>query len=67
MFVLAFQSCPAINVYSAKNLNSALEAATRAFCQQEVTVHIKLREIALSKIFQWYRSDFGENDVCAIK
>ena len=32
----AFQSCPAIQVFTAKNLESGLAAAARSFCSQEV-------------------------------
>ena len=32
------QSCPAINVFSAKNLDFALQAAAQNFCSQEVCV-----------------------------
>ncbi|XP_064635084.1 uncharacterized protein LOC135492501 [Lineus longissimus] len=65
--VCGAKSCPAINVYSEKNLDRALEAAAKNFCHQEVTCHIKFNEIGLSKIFQWYREDFGKTDVDAIR
>ena len=32
------QSCPAISVFSAKNLDFALQAAAQNFCSQEVCV-----------------------------
>ena len=52
-----------IGVYSPDNLNDALEAATQNFCNQEIRVHEIQREIFVSKLFQWYRTDFGENDI----
>ncbi|XP_013384161.1 uncharacterized protein LOC106154375 [Lingula anatina] len=61
------RSCPAINVYTAENLNSALDAAAKAFIDQEVFVNVKVREIRVSRLFQWYRSDFGNMDVDAIR
>ena len=36
-----FQSCPAINIYSAKNLEYGLTAAAKNFCEQEVDVSNK--------------------------
>ena len=59
------QSCPAIQVYSAKNLDSALTQAACSFCSQEVTFDPTQKQVTLSKIFVWYSSDFGdtENDV----
>ena len=59
------QSCPAIQVYSAKNLDSALTQAACSFCSQEVIFDPTQKRVTLSKIFVWYSSDFGdtENDV----
>ena len=62
-----FQSCPVIRVYSAENLDSALDAATRNFCEQEVKVYEIQRELHVSRVFQWYCQDFGQNDVQAIR
>lgn len=65
--VCGAKSCPAINVYTAENLDSALDAATRSFCSQEVSMFTEVDEIWLSKIFQWYREDFGKDDMEVIK
>lgn len=54
-------------MYTAENLNSALDAATRAFCEQEVKVYEMRKEIRVSQIFQWYCGDFGRNDVEAVR
>jgi len=59
------QSCPAIQVYSTKNLNSTLTQAARNFCSQEVNVDHSHRKVTLSKIFVWYGSDFGNTEWCA--
>ena len=58
---LISQSCPAIQVYSAKNLERGLTQAAKNFCTQEVEVEESLRKVRLSKIFEWYGSDFADN------
>lgn len=60
-------SCPAINVYSAANIEKALDEATKNFCRQEVSMFTEVDEIWLSKIFQWYLDDFGKTDLDVIK
>ena len=67
LFILFFQSCPAINVYSAANIDKALDDATKNFCRQEVSMFTEVDEIWLSKIFQWYLDDFGKTDLDVIK
>ena len=67
LFILFFQSCPAINVYSAVNIDKALDDATKNFCHQEVSMFTEVDEIWLSKIFQWYMDDFGKTDLDVIK
>lgn len=58
--VCGAKSCPAIQVYSDKNVESALDRAAESFCQQEVV--FCNRGVALSKIFQWYSCDFGSTE-----
>ncbi|WAR01810.1 hypothetical protein MAR_008368 [Mya arenaria] len=65
--VCGAKSCPAINVYTAMNLDRALDAATQAFCAQEVSMFTEVDEIWLSRIFQWYSQDFGNTDIDVIK
>lgn len=60
-------SCPAINVYTASNIDKALDDATKSFCKQEVSMFTETDEIWLSKIFQWYMDDFGKTDLDVIK
>lgn len=67
VFCISLQSCPAINVYTADNLDKALDSATRNFCKQEVSMFTEVDEIWMSKIFLWYRDDFGGNDVDVIE
>ena len=61
------QSCPAISAYHDENLHEALDTATRSFCNQEIIVLPKNEEVYVSKIFEWYGSDFGKDDVAAIQ
>ncbi|XP_070564784.1 uncharacterized protein [Ptychodera flava] len=65
--VCGAKSCPPINVYSEKNLDHALTMATRNFVEQETTVNMKFKEIELSRIFQWYRTDFGADEIEAVR
>ena len=64
---LLFQSCPAINVFTAENLDKALDGATRSFCDQEISIWTVQKRINVSQLFQWYGSDFGQNDIEAIR
>ena len=54
-----WQSCPAINVYTADNLDKTLDSVTRNFCKQEVPTFIDLDEVWMSK----YRGDFSRKSV----
>ncbi|MEF3274796.1 MAG: DUF547 domain-containing protein [Chloroflexus sp.] len=55
----ASRSCPPINVYSADQIDQQLELALRSFVAADVTVDPVRGEIHLSRIFDWYRDDFG--------
>ncbi|XP_071947353.1 uncharacterized protein [Antedon mediterranea] len=57
--VCGAKSCPAINVYSERNLDNALKAASINFLAQEVNVDINEKRVILSKILDWYGTDFG--------
>ncbi|XP_041367842.1 uncharacterized protein LOC121382326 [Gigantopelta aegis] len=65
--VCGAKSCPAINVYTTENIENALMDATKNFCKQEVSMFTETEEIWLSKLFQWYRQDFGETDVHVVR
>ncbi|XP_078331125.1 uncharacterized protein LOC144624952 [Crassostrea virginica] len=60
-------SCPAINMYTADNLDKALDSPTWNFCKQEVSMFTEVDEVWMSKIFLWYRDDFGGNAVDVIE
>lgn len=58
--VCGAKSCPAIRVFSGENLERGLDAAAKNFCSQEVCVDNNM--IILSRIFMWYKTDFGSTD-----
>ena len=53
-------SCPSIKVYSPEKIDSQLKLATKSFLSQTLTV--KQNSLELSKIFSWYRCDFGTDE-----
>ncbi|WP_298816521.1 DUF547 domain-containing protein [Chloroflexus sp.] len=55
----ASRSCPPISVYNADQIDAQLELALRSFVAADVTVDPARGEIHLSRIFDWYREDFG--------
>lgn len=57
--VCGAKSCPAVSVYTTENLERALSTAAESFCQQEVQVDISKKQVTMSKIFQWYMTDFA--------
>ncbi|XP_077979261.1 uncharacterized protein LOC144434637 [Glandiceps talaboti] len=65
--VCGAKSCPPINVYTEKNLDQALNLATTNFVEQETLVNMKFKEIELSRLFQWYRTDFGVDELEAVR
>lgn len=58
------KSCPPIAVYSPEEavLNSQLQMATESFLDSTVSFHEKEKSVHLSKLFEWYRVDFGSTD-----
>ena len=67
------RSCPALRVYHPENLEEALNAATREFCQRHVDVLPPApappgghgdgsTQVTLPALFEWYREDFGGTD-----
>lgn len=61
----ASASCPALAAYAfePQALDGQLDDVTRAFCSSPTHVRVDetAREIRLSAIFDWYRSDFEEH------
>ncbi|XP_065177247.1 uncharacterized protein LOC135807139 [Sycon ciliatum] len=59
--VCGARSCPPIKVYSAEELDEQLDVAVAAFLDDGgIDVDPDKHEIHLSRIFQWYQSDFAE-------
>jgi len=52
------RSCPAVRTYDAGQLDAQLDAATRAFVANEVTVDGDA--LVVSEIFKWFRADFDD-------
>ncbi|XP_076471765.1 uncharacterized protein LOC143301401 [Babylonia areolata] len=65
--VCGAKGCPVISVYTEENLDKALEAATRTYCQAEVQMKTQTNEILMSRLFQWYSQDFGQTDTDVIR
>lgn len=58
--VCASESCPAIAIYSPEKIDNQLDMATGNFINSsEVKFDVTAKKVYLSKIFQWYASDFG--------
>lgn len=60
--VCGAKSCPAIRVFNASNLEAGLKGAAEAFCESEVDVDVAGKTVTLSKIFGWYKMDFGATE-----
>ncbi len=61
--VCASRSCPAIRLYTPARLGADLDRAAGAFINGGgVVVDPSTRTVSLSKIFRWYRADFGGRD-----
>ena len=55
----ASNSCPPIGVYSPEQIDNQLNLAAQNFINGDTTVDPERREISISKIFLWYKADFG--------
>ena len=55
-------SCPPINnkAWTEENLEAELDRATRTFINNPKLNQISRSSVQLSKIFEWYKSDFGD-------
>lgn len=64
--VCASAGCPWISpdAFTASRLETQLEERTKLFLGQSRNVHFdpQRRQVTLSKLFQWFRSDFGGSD-----
>ena len=56
-----------LQVYKPDTLEEGLSSAAAAFVEGEVQVVLAERRLVMSKIFQWYGSDFGSKaDILAL-
>ncbi|WP_081483224.1 DUF547 domain-containing protein, partial [Aquimarina agarilytica] len=57
----AAKSCPKLGnfAYTASNLNAKLTSQTKAFINSNLN-QISATHLKISKIFEWYKSDFGD-------
>lgn len=56
------KGCPRVRIFRADRLDKELDLAAKSFCQQECVVDEEAMDVQLSKIFCWYRKDFGASD-----
>jgi len=65
----AAKSCPKImnKAWTEHNLERALTSQTSAFLENKEQNTLKEDEIIISKIFEWYKADFGSSDEGIIK
>lgn len=52
------RSCPPVRTYHALSLDPQLDAATRSFVNQEVT--LEGETLTASELFRWFRADFDD-------
>ena len=57
--VCGSKSCPAIGVYHEDQIDSQLDIAAGNFVESDVDIDMQRQTITLSKVFKWYRFDFG--------
>ena len=55
----ASNSCPPIGVYGPEWIDDQLDLAARNFINGDSTIDHERRVISISKIFLWYKDDFG--------
>jgi len=52
-------SCPPIAFYNSDRIDSQLEMATLSFLESETRIDHETKTLHLSRLFLWYRGDFG--------
>jgi len=55
-------SSPKLAVFSSENIEEELENATKDFISHFTYINTTARVLYLHKVFQWYASDFAENE-----
>ncbi len=54
------RSCPPFAVYRPESIDAQLDIATATVLNDEVTIERGSKTVRVSKIFQWYKKDFGD-------
>lgn len=58
----ASRSCPPFQVYTADQIETQLDLATRAFIDASILLNPAKQMLVVSSIFQWFKGDFGGQD-----
>lgn len=61
------RSCPQINIYSSSNIEKALNVATASYCNSDIDIILENNEVRLSKLFLWYKNDFGRSEIDVLR
>ncbi len=61
------RSSPQIAIYSSTNIEKALNMATTSYCNSQIEIIPENTEIHLSKLFLWYRNDFGRTETDVLR
>ncbi|XP_068185195.1 uncharacterized protein zgc:152951 [Antennarius striatus] len=63
------KGCPPIKTYTPQDIDSQLRTAAEAFLENDdgCMVDSGKREVRLSQIFKWYKTDFGDTDEKVLK
>jgi hypothetical protein len=65
--VCGARSCPPIGFYEAQQIDSQLQLAAESFINSpQVKIVFEEKTILVSKIFKWYKTDFGGSDSALI-
>lgn len=65
--VCGARSCPPISFYEAEQIDFQLQLASESFINSsQVKILPQEETVFISKIFQWYKTDFGGNDSALI-
>jgi hypothetical protein len=63
VLVCGARSCPPIAFYESDQIDSQLQLAAESFVNSpQVKILPQERTVSISKIFKWYKEDFGGND-----
>ncbi len=65
--VCGARSCPPVRVFDANNLEKGLALAARTFCGAETEVDVAGKRVVTSKIFDWYKQDFGTEPAAVLE